>query len=133
MQGTPRRYRLATRLNSFLRGGRAVPDAIRAIGQVLGIDSLEINYPQHLEMIPEADLVALLAETRLTLTGVNLRFEGSGYHNGAFTSPEAATRERAIEVGREAVDLARRLGAGHVVLWMADDGFDYPLQVDAAE
>lgn len=131
--GTERdHYQLATRINSFLRNGVDLPTAIRAMARVPGIVCLEVNYPQHLLQVSETDLVSLLSETGLSLSAINLRFEGKQFANGAFTSPDAATRARAIEIACDAVDLASRHGVGHVVLWMADDGFDYPFQVDVA-
>lgn len=80
-------------------------------------------------MAPER-VAALARDSGLALTGFNLRFEGTEFADGAFTSPRSATRERAIATAIEAVDLAAATGAGHVILWMADDGFDYPFQVD---
>ncbi len=126
------RYPLATRLNSFRAGGVDVVTAIRRAAMVPGLTALELNYPQHVEALGEVPLATLLAEVGLPLTGLNLRFEGADFRDGAFTSPRAATRERAVLLATEAVDLAARHGAGHVVLWMADDGFDYPFQVDYA-
>lgn len=126
------RYRLATRINSFLRNRVDLPTAIRAMARVPGIDCLEVNYPQHLCQVSEDTLASLLVETGLCLTAINLRFEGKPFADGAFTSPDSATREQAIQIACDAVDLAARQGATHVVLWMADDGFDYPFQVDVA-
>jgi xylose isomerase len=120
----------ATRLNSFRRDGRSVADAIRLAATTPGLDAIELNYPQHLNDLDDEALAGLLAETGLRLTGLNLRFEGRRFANGAFTSPDAGARADAIGIACEAVDLAARFGAGHVILWMADDGFDYPLQVD---
>lgn len=126
------RWRLASRLNSFLGpGGLGTPaEAIRAQAAVPGIDSLELNYPQHLRRLPEEGLSALLAETSLRLTGVNLRFDDPEFARGAFTSPRPTTRGRAIGIAQEAVDLAARHGADHVVLWMEADGASAPFALD---
>lgn len=126
------RWRLASRLNSFLGpGGLETPaDAIRAQAAVAGIDSLELNYPQHLRRLPEEELAALLAETGLRLTGVNLRFDDPEFAAGAFSNPRRATRERAILVAQEAVEVAARHGADHVVLWMEADGSAAPFALD---
>lgn len=123
---------VATRVNSFRVGGRSVADAVRAAAKVPGLTALELNYPQHLTELPGRALAELLDETGLVLTGLNLRFEGRAFADGAFTSPSAATRERAIGIAEAAVDLAAAHGARHVVLWMADDGFDYAFQADYA-
>jgi xylose isomerase len=120
----------ATRINSFRSGGRSVADAVRLAASVSGISALELNFPQHVEPLGETGLAALLAETGLALTGLNLRFEGRDFAKGAFTAPAVETRQRAIDLARAAVDAAHRFGAGHIVLWMADDGWDVPLQVD---
>lgn len=134
MTNVPERYRFATRLNSFRghsagRGGHAA-NLLRAVARIAGITAVEMNYPQHLQTMTEAELVDVLAETGLTLTALSLRFEGEDFLDGAFTSPREATRERAIRLAQDAVELAVRLGVPHVNLWMAYDGFDYPFQVD---
>ena len=123
---------VATRVNSFRAGGRSVADAVRAAARVPGLSALELNYPQHLTDLPGDALARLLEETGLLLTGLNLRFEGRDFANGAFTSPDEATRDRAVRMAQDAVDLAAAHGARHVILWMADDGFDYAFQADYA-
>lgn len=127
---SPARHRYATRLNSFRRGGRSVEDAIRLAATTPGLSAFELNYPQHIDNLPAGGLKPLLEDTGLPLTALNLRFEGPALANGAFTAPDRVTRQRAIDTARAAVDFAAEHGAGHVILWMADDGFDYPLQVD---
>jgi sugar phosphate isomerase/epimerase len=130
----PDRYRFATRLNSFRdRGvlrGAAAPDLLRAVARIPGLSAVELNYPQHLQGTSEDALREALAETGLALTALSLRFEGPDFADGAFTSPRADTRVKAIRLAQEAVELAGRLGVAHVDLWMAYDGFDYPFQVD---
>ena len=125
-------YPLATRLNSFRGAGEDVATAIRAVAAVPGLSVLELNYPQHVVRLREGELAALLEETGLRLTALNLRFEGPEFSDGAFTSPRRETREGAIRLAQEAVELARSHGATHVILWMADDGFDYAFEVDYA-
>ena len=124
------RYPFAARLNSFRHRHGGVAAAIRAVAAVPGVSALELNVPQHTKELRAGELAALLAETRLRLTALNLRFEGTEFADGAFTNPRPEVRRQAVRLGQEAVELARGHGAAHVVLWMADDGFDYPFQVD---
>jgi xylose isomerase len=126
----PDRYRFATRLNSFRDRGTSAVDLLRAVARVPGLTAVELNYPQHLHGTTEVALVAALEETGLVLTALSLRFEERQFGDGAFTSPRAETRARAVRLAQDAVELAVRLGAPHVNLWMAHDGFDYPFQVD---
>jgi xylose isomerase len=62
------------------------------------------------------------------LTALNVRFDEARFQSGAFTAPDPAYREAALAWSRRAIDAASRLGAAHVVLWMENDGWDYPLQ-----
>ena len=128
----PPRHRYATRLNS-VRGAeatRSVTEAILAIGQVPGAGAIELNAPQHLD---GQDLVALrsaIDASGLPVTAMNLRFEGARFRDGAFTNPDEATRRAAIDIARHAVESAVAFGADHVIVWLADDGFDAAGQVD---
>ncbi|HEY8448354.1 MAG TPA: sugar phosphate isomerase/epimerase family protein [Thermomicrobiales bacterium] len=125
------RQYFATRINSFRSPSRtALPDLLRAISAIPGLNAVELNYPQHLRGIEEPSLVALLEENGLTLTALSLRFEAADFALGAFSHPSADVREKAIAVAIEAVELATRLGVPHVNLWMAHDGFDLPFEVD---
>src|SRR3954471_1626025 len=130
----PDRYHFATRLNSFRdhSGDHAptTPDLLRIVARVPGLTAVELNYPQHFQGTTEAAVIEVLSETGLALTALSLRFEGPDFADGAFTSPRAETRARAIRLAQDAVELAARLEAPHVDLWMAYDGFDYPFQVD---
>ena len=105
-------------------------EAIRLAASVPGLNAVELNFPQHLALLSRDALRSVLAETGLAVTALNLRYEGAMFANGAFTSPNPAARDSAIATAIEAVDIAVQLGADHVILWMADDGWDYPMQVD---
>lgn len=126
----PKRWDIASRVNSFRQSGLGVADSVRRMAAVAGVSALELNFPQHLVELEHGQLDALLRETGLPLTALNLRFEGARFRGGAFSSPDHDVREEAVGIACDAVDLAARFGTGHVVLWMGDDGWDYPFQVN---
>jgi len=126
-------YQFATRLNSFRShaGTRIkVADAIRAIAAVRGISAVELNYPQHFSAAEGEDILRLAADAGLAITALNLRWDGPEFTLGAFTHPDRASREAAVETASAAVDLAASKRIDHVILWMGPDGFDYPFQAD---
>ncbi len=127
-------YLFATRLNSFrsIASGSDTSSLLQAASRVRGLTAVELNYPQHFLTQTDAQLADAVKRSGLQPTALNLRYEGPEFARGAFTSPEAVVRERAIDLAKEAVERAVALGADHVILWMADDGFDYPFQVDYA-
>ncbi|MBA2755482.1 MAG: TIM barrel protein [Chloroflexia bacterium] len=128
----PPRYRYATRLNSVRAGmpGQSVIEAIKAVGRVPGAGAIELNAPQHLDGQAPGSIRAAVEATGLPVTALNLRFEGERFRDGAFTNPDRTTRQAAIDIARAAVEGAVGLGADHVIVWLADDGFDTPGQVD---
>ncbi len=129
------RHTYATRLNSFrarVGAPAGLPDLLRDLAAVAGLRSVELNYPQHLTNANRPEIREVLHTMALSITALNLRFEGPEYRNGAFTSPERAVRDRAVATASAAVDEAAAFGADHVIIWLAEDGFDYPFQVDHA-
>lgn len=57
-------------------------------------------------------------------------FGTADWKKGAFTSPDAATRQKAVEEGLFMCECARRLGCSTISIWNGQDGYDYPMQVD---
>lgn len=122
--------RVASRLNSFRGRGATVPDAIRQMAEVEVVTALELNFPQHFADCSLNEIQALSAETGLPVTALNLRFEGDRFAHGALTAPESSSRLAAVRTVHDAIDCATTLGANHIILWMATDGWDYPFQTN---
>ena len=52
---------------------------------------------------------------------------------GTFSAADERVRKEAVRAAKETIDFAEAVGAGIVNLWLGQDGFDYPFQVDYAE
>jgi xylose isomerase len=52
------------------------------------------------------------------------------FQQGAFTNPDPAVRAGAVDLCKQATDIAGELGADYLKFWPGQDGHDYPLQVD---
>ena len=128
----------ATRLNSFaLGGGVAHPttkpstlELIEIAGTVKGLTALEVNYPEHFVDNTPAELSSAIKDAGLVNTGIQVRWPASKFSDGAFTHASAEVRADAVRIAKEAVDVAREMGADHVILWPAHDGYEYPFQLD---
>ena len=132
----------SSRLNSFkarpdLYTWRAGPhdtlDLIRRAGRVQQLTSVELNYPEHFTAHSIDQVRAAIAETHLSISGINLRYDAARFLDGGFTNPHADKRAAALQVTYEAIDICRAMGGAHVVIWPAYDGFDYPFEVDYAQ
>lgn len=125
------RHPLATRLNSFrLPSSCDALDLVAAVRRIPGLSAVELNYPQHFRSVAPAEVFKAVAETNMRVTALSLRYDDREFAQGAFTSPATETRARAIRLTQEAVDVAAEFGVGHVNVWMAHDGWDYPFEVD---
>ena len=103
--------------------------AVEGLGDL--VDDYEFHYPY--ELSPET-----LDETREALDGHGIYAVASGLHldhrfaKGALVSPDDATREEALRLTREAIDLAAATGA-HMIIWPGIEGYNYPFQTPYKE
>ena len=129
------RQRYAARLNAFKAalppGRRDVPHLLELVARVGKLDAADLNFPDHVSAANEAAVRVALEANGVRLNGFAMRYYGEPeFAIGAFTNPDPAIRQRAIDQTREAIDICARLGARQLTLWMGQDGFDYAFQVD---
>ena len=128
--------RYAARLNAFKSAGRATAGPaifgmIEAAGRVGGLDAADLNYPDHFEGATVKEISARLTDNGLALNGLAMRYyTDPGFALGAFTNPDPAVRQAAIDITRAGIDATAEAGGGLMTLWMGQDGFDYALQAD---
>lgn len=134
----PNKPRYALRLNALkaLLPAEEKGDTGRLLelaASVEGIDAADLNYPDQVSPEYEAQVAEALQATGMHLNGLAMRYYSDpGFAIGAFTNPDAAVRQKAIDLTRAGIDCAARLGASQMTLWMGQDGFDYAFQVDYA-
>jgi L-rhamnose isomerase len=109
-------------------------DKLRAALAIQNLKGVELIYPTHVNENNYRDVKDFCMRHSLTVISVNPNiWADKDFEFGAFTSPNAAARAKAIEYGKRAYDMAKELGAGQMCLWPGQDGFDYPFQNDYAE
>jgi xylose isomerase len=128
---------MATRFNpggykpelSGISTAEKVHTAVDGLGDL--IDDYEFHYPQ--ELSPDN-----LDAVREALAGHGIYCIASGLHldprfgKGAFCSPDDATRDAALKLTREAIDLAADVDA-QMIIWPGIEGYNYPFQAPYAE
>jgi xylose isomerase len=106
-----------------------VRTAVEGLGDL--IDDYEFHYPQELS----ADN---LDDVREALDGHGIYCIASGLHldarfaRGGFCSPDDATRQEALRLTREAIDLAGETDA-QMIVWPGIEGYNYPFQTPYAD
>ena len=117
----------AGRMNSFIFKGQNVLDAIKAYRETKGMTHLEFNYPEHIAGYGLEEIKKAMGD--LKVNGFAVRWRNF-FLNGDLTNPDEELRQKAITMCKEAADICRELGGSVITLWLENDGFDYPFQMD---
>lgn len=117
----------AGRMNSFIFKGQNVLDAIKAYRETKGMTHLEFNYPEHIAGYDLEEIKKAMGD--LKVNGFAVRWRNF-FLNGDLTNPDEELRQKAIAMCKEAADICRELGGSVITLWLENDGFDYPFQMD---
>ena len=131
----------AARLNSFRADGQGywaglnreitTCDLFERAATVAGLTAVDLNYPDHLAGVSEADIADQLVRLNMHLNGYAMRYYSNpGFKLGAFTNPDAEVRRAAIDLTKRGLDSLARAGGSLMTLWMGQDGFDYSFQAD---
>jgi sugar/nucleoside kinase (ribokinase family)/sugar phosphate isomerase/epimerase len=105
-------------------------DYVQRQASIAGLTCVDFNYPQHFVSFWSAtEAKQALVEAGLVAGAVCLRYPAK-FARGAMNHPDPALRQQAIQLTKEAAQVAIELGCNEVVVWSAYDGYDYPFQVD---
>jgi len=104
-------------------------EAIARAGQVGSLSVVDINYPFDPGVTPQ-DVKAALSAAGLRAIAVTPHIYTRKYQKGAFTNPDPAVRRDVIDLCKQAIGVAKVLGADYVKFWPGQDGYDYPFQAD---
>lgn len=106
--------------------------AIERAATVPGMKWLDINFPFNSPDETVDDVVAALDRTGLRAIAVTPHVYMRQFRMGAFTNPDPAIRQQAVDLCKRGVEIAGRLNASYLKFWPGQDGYDYPFQVDHA-
>ena len=90
-----------------------------------------MNFPDHYSNHEVEKLKKFLSHNVIKINGLAMRYYSSPiFILGAFTNPEKAVRQLAIDETKKGIDLAAALNCETMTLWMGQDGLDYSFQAD---
>ena len=133
--------KFASRLNSFSscpercwKSATYQPGTLELIqraSQVRGLSAIDLNFPDHFNDAKSEEIVSLAADRGLTINGIAMRYYSNpGFKLGAFTHPDSNVRQAAIDLTKTAIDVLEETGADLLTIWLGQDGWEYPFQVD---
>lgn len=110
---------------------RTLEEKFKLARQIADIEGIELKYPADLKDISLAK--RLLGESGLTCSAVNVDIkDASHFRYGALSAQNPESRNQAVSLLREGMDIAAELGVELVTTCPLADGYDYPFQIDYA-
>lgn len=107
-----------------------VPDQIRTAKNVKDLEGVILQYPTGLNESNLDEIRSVLKESKLVASQVDANLFSRRFANGSFTSPDEKIRREAIEIAKSTVKMAKELNCNYAGLWLGQDGYDYPFQVN---
>lgn len=113
--------------------GEFVPvlDRIRQVGEIEGVDGIELHLPTEINDRNADEIAAALAECNLQMVQLcGHTWTEKQYKHGALAHSDPKVRRAAVRRVAAALDMGVRFNVPISVLWPATDGNDFPLQSD---
>jgi xylose isomerase len=131
----------ASRLNSFAscpegcwKSPTYKPSTLELIeraSRVRGLSAVDLNFPDHFNNTEPEEIISFARNQGLSINGIAMRYYSEpGFKLGAFTHPDPRIREAAINLTKSAMDVLEKTDADLLTIWLGQDGWEYPFQVD---
>ena len=95
-----------------------VREWVKRQSQIKGLGCVDFNWPQHFQSWDAVEAKKALDEAGLAAGAVCLRYPVK-FARGAMIHPDEKLRREAIDLTKQAADVARKLGCNEVVVWSA--------------
>lgn len=77
------------------------------------------------------EVLGRINDLGLQANGLAMRYyTNPAFKLGAFTNPDRAVRQEALDLTKRGIDAALEMGAPLMTLWLGQDGFDCSFQSD---
>lgn len=108
-----------------------VIDRIKEVGEIEGIDGIEIHVPTEIDDNNANEIEKVLNDYNLQMVQLcGHTWTERQYKFGALADSDPQIRQNAIDRVKWALDMGARFNVPISVLWPATDGNDFPLQAD---
>lgn len=126
---------LGATVDRFVKGGYRPDTTLRErfemVAKIPGAGGLEMHYPTEITDATYKDMKQLAVDLGLEIVQFCPHlWVDPKWKFGQFTNPDASLRREAIDLAKRTTDIAQHMQAHVMVYWPAQDGYDYPFQID---
>jgi len=94
------------------------------------LKGVELSYPSDFQGYSPEMVMDKLRNKNLEISAINIDlFSKPKWQKGSITSLDNSVRRDAVELVKDGIDLARKLGVKNINLWLGQDGHDYLFQI----
>lgn len=114
------------------RGYRSEPTLrgkLELAAKVKDLRGVEICHPSETGNLDELKSALREYKLEVAMVGVDV-YSTPEWSLGSFSSSRKEIRQKAIERAKQAMDVSVELKCNRISLWLGQDGFDYPFQVN---
>ena len=116
------------------RPSKQLQEKFTEAGKVSGANGIEVMYPTDFGDDQVNEVGHLLRKHALAPAGLLVDLFGlPKWMNGSFSSKDSQVRKDAVQLSKQAIDVAVKLDCKTITLWLGQDGYDYPFQTDYQE
>jgi len=109
----------------------SMEERFKLAASVEGVGGLEMHYPTEITDDNYKDMKKLADDLGMEIVQFCPHlWVDPKWKFGQFTNPEARLRREAIDLAKRTTDVAQHMQAHLMVYWPAQDGYDYPFQID---
>ncbi len=113
------------------RPDRTMEEKFKIAAKIKGVGGLEMHYPTEVTDANYKFLKKLANDLGLKIVQFCPHlWVDPRWKFGQFTNPDPKLRREAIDLAKRTMDLASEMEAEIMVYWPAQDGYDYPFQMD---
>jgi L-rhamnose isomerase len=113
------------------RPDRTMVERFKLAGSIPGVGGLEAHYPTEVTDSNFKDLKKLADDLGLKIVQLCPHlWVDPRWKFGQFSNPDAKLRQEALDLAKRTTDIAQYMEAEVMVYWPAQDGYDYPFQID---
>ena len=113
------------------REDNTIEERFRMIAGIEGAGALEMHYPTEVTDANYKDLKRLAADLNLEIVQFCPHlWVDPKYKFGQFTNSDPKIQKDALDLAKRTTDIAQHMEAHTMVYWPAQDGYDYPFQID---
>jgi xylose isomerase len=113
------------------RADRTMEERFHLAASIEGISGLEMHYPTEVTDGNVHSLKSLADDLGLKIVQFCPHlWVDAKWKYGQFTNPDPKLRREALDLAKRTMDVAQIMEAETMVYWPAQDGYDYPFQID---